>query len=118
GVTAVTLGFHHTCALTSAGGVKCWGSNVSGQLGDGTTSERHVPADVPGLTSGVAAISAGEYSTCALTVAGGVKCWGQNTSGELGDGTIIPSGRPVPADVLGLTNGVAEISAGWTHACA
>ena len=125
GIAAVTLGGHHTCALTTVGGVKCWGSNFAGQLGDGTTNERHVPGDVPGLTSGVAAISAGEYSTCALTVAGGVKCWGQNTSGQLGDGTIIvqqaptdPSGRPVPADVLGLTNGAAQISAGWIHTCA
>jgi alpha-tubulin suppressor-like RCC1 family protein len=116
GVTAVTTGWRHSCALTSAGGVKCWGSNHDGQLGDGTETDRLSPADVTGLTSGVTAITARWRHTCALTSVGGVKCWGNNHVGQLGDGTR--HDRNTPVEVVGLTNGVKAVAAGWNHVCA
>jgi alpha-tubulin suppressor-like RCC1 family protein len=116
GVTAVTAGRSHTCALTTAGGVKCWGSNDSGQLGDGTRSGRSSPADVFGLTSGIASVDAGDNHTCAVTTSGAVKCWGGDSYGKLGDGNDKSQTKPV--DVVGLTSGIAAVSAGGGHTCA
>ena len=116
GVAAVVVGSGHTCALTAAGGVKCWGGNHNGQLGDGTTDHSSRPVDVVGLDSGVISVAAGYFHTCALTVAGGVKCWGNNEGGALGDGTM--THRLTPVDVVGLGNGVAMVAAGWGTTCA
>ncbi len=118
GVIAIAAGSSHTCALTSAGGIKCWGRNSYGQLGDGTTTARLTPVDVSGLTSNVAAIDAGWGHTCALTTAGGAKCWGANLDGQLGDGSNGWKPNPTPVDVVGLSSGVAAITTAGDHTCA
>lgn len=114
-VTRVSGGIGHTCAIVS-GGLQCWGDNATGALGDGTTTQRLTPVHVSGLTSGVASVSAGGGFTCALTTAGGVRCWGSNSHGQLGDATT--TDRTTPVNVIGLSSGATAISAGAEHACA
>ncbi len=119
GITAITSGWYHNCGLTSAGGVKCWGWNSQGQLGDGSTVNRNTPVDVVGLDRGIVALAAGLTHTCAITVAGAVKCWGADIYGNgeiLGDGSEL--GRAVPGDVPALSRGVVELALGGFHSCA
>jgi alpha-tubulin suppressor-like RCC1 family protein len=73
--------------LLTTGGLSCWGRNSSGQLGNGSTTDRHTPVGVSGLTSGVTHMDCGMGHACAATTAGEVKCWGGNSSGQLGIGT-------------------------------
>ena len=118
GVVGVSAGLYHTCAMTTAGGIKCWGLNFHGQLGDGTKEDSAFPRDVTGLSKGVIAVSAGARHTCAVTTEGGVKCWGYNSVGQIGNGPQTGMGYAMPVDVFGLTSGVAAVSAGGWHTCA
>ena len=113
---SITTGRNHTCALLSTGAAICWGSNLNGQLGDGTTANRLTPTEVIGLSSDVTAISGGREHTCALLATGAVTCWGWNEYGQLGDGTT--ANRLTPIAVTGLDSDVTAITGGTRHTCA
>jgi len=101
GVASIAGGLFHECALTTRGGVKCWG----GSLDNGTRRDAARAVDVPGLRRGIRALAAGE-GTCALTKAGAVKCWGLGRT------------APGPRTVRGLGSGATAIAVGNGHACA
>jgi alpha-tubulin suppressor-like RCC1 family protein len=101
---SVVAGWLHACGITTAGDAYCWGGNTSGQLGMGvfdTTSHRS-PELVAGLPSGglaFAQITLGSRYTCGITMDGDAYCWGENATGQLGDGTQV--GRAAPTRVAG-----------------
>jgi alpha-tubulin suppressor-like RCC1 family protein len=116
GMTAISAQQNHSLALKSDGTVWAWGLNDSGQLGDGTTTNRLVPFQVVGLTGKiVVAVSAGQFHSLALLSDGTVRAWGGNVSGELGNGTQTDSVTPVT--VSGLDN-VSAIAAGGSFSVA
>ncbi len=165
GARSLSAHWQHTCAVISGGAVVCWGSNSTGQLGDGTTTDRAQPVAVPGLANVVAvatglshscamsagaihcwgddsqgqlgsnpngatapvlqpllvpividpiAIAVGAQHSCAVRLSGQILCWGQNSSGQLGEGSMSSLAEPVP--VTGLEGGVA-VTAGATFSC-
>jgi len=105
----------HVCARVSDGTARCWGENDVGQLGTGSTSPMStLPVSVSGL-SNVIAIATGGYHTCAVLGDKTVRCWGQGTDGQLGDGLATNSASPVT--VTGLSDAIG-IAAGTYHTCA
>jgi alpha-tubulin suppressor-like RCC1 family protein len=122
--SAITAGDYHTCALASVGGsvggvAWCWGYNLYGQVGDGTSgsgSDRLVPIAVSGARN-YSTISAGYIHTCALAFPGGAAwCWGYNDYGQVGDGTK-GTNRLIPVAVSGGRN-YSALAAGRHHTCA
>jgi len=117
-----TAGSRHTCGLQErvwsdpGDSLVCWGDNSYGQLGDGTRTTNHVPTLVPDLSGRIHRASAGQAHTCAITLDGEVLCWGDNSRGQLGDGTTTE--RHVPTPVVGLSSGGISIAAGNRHTCA
>jgi alpha-tubulin suppressor-like RCC1 family protein len=115
GVKAIAAGYRHTCALMETGGVRCWGEDEHGQLGDGNTTTWRAPAtETNDVLTNVKAIAAGALHTCALTETGGVRCWGSNSEGELGNDNVY---RNAPPESDALT-GVKAIAAGENYTCA
>jgi alpha-tubulin suppressor-like RCC1 family protein len=117
GVTAISAGDRYSCAIVTGGGLECWGRNVAGTDGTGSSANVAIlsPTPAPMLASGVTRVSAGGDHACAI-MNGAAYCWGAVESGRLGSG--YPVTGPGPFQVQGLTAGVTDISAGGEHSCA
>jgi alpha-tubulin suppressor-like RCC1 family protein len=130
GVIGMSLGGDHSCANSFDNGMRCWGNNLSGQLGNGTNTGSAVPLEPPGWGSGpsgtgggatILDFAAGGSHTCAIGSGGKIFCWGSNFYGQLGVDskidynlaqpvrTIIAGGSVVPATF---------VAAGENHTCA
>jgi len=118
-IKAVAAGEGHSLVLTEDGKLYAWGNNTDGQLGNGTTVDRHVPGevDMSGALSGktVSAIASGAATCMALTSRGKVFGWGSNGAGSIGDGTNISRSTPVALDTSGVlaTKTIVSIAAGY-----
>ena len=113
--TALAAGLYHTCALLGDRTVKCWGDGARGQLGNGATSGSTLPVAVSGLSM-VVSVASGAYSSCVtLSVSPWLMCWGDNTYGQLGDGTT--ANRSTPVTVPGLGGVPRAVAVGADFAC-
>ena len=120
GFTHVETNGNFSCATKLDATAWCWGLNSSGQLGDGTTTDRSRPVQVLDL-AGVVSVDTGYEYACALKSDTTVWCWGNNSNGTLGDDTTTNRSRPVQVkDATGLSylTGVTHVSTGYGHACA
>lgn len=114
----------HTCVLTAAGAVKCWGLDEYGELGDGNTETfSPVPVDAVGLDEDVVAVTVGVFFTCVLNTDGSASCWGANDLGQAGWFPTIPIETPIPDSSIphkvdGFAIGATAIDAGDDHTCA
>jgi len=112
GVSQIAVGAYHTCVVMSAnGGVRCWGTNTNGALGTGNTLQLLTPPSVDVIT-GVSQISLGYGTTCVvLSLNGGVRCWGSNENGQLGNGDA-NLGDVLAPPTVDVISGVLQISTG------
>ncbi|WP_188755126.1 RCC1 domain-containing protein [Microbacterium album] len=124
-LVGIDAGFYHTCGVTEAGAVACWGSGIYGALGNGSAQQRPTPTlvDVSALpgTPRFRSVSAGDEHTCALTEAGEIYCWGMETYGRLGvAGAANRWFRPVSPVEADLSPGdrFVSVSGGSWHTCA
>jgi len=125
-IVAIESGNHHMLALKSDGTVWAWGYNSKGQLGDGTGTQRSTPAQVKGaggagIIADIIDITAGQSCTIALKSDGTVWAWGDNSTGQLGDGTSINKATPVQVKGLGGAgnlSGITAVSGGAMHVMA
>jgi alpha-tubulin suppressor-like RCC1 family protein len=116
GAVGLAVGRSHSCAVLADGEVRCWGGNGLGQLGDGSMTDSTTPVEVVGFPITMTAVTSSADSTCAITERGRVRCWGDNSDGQLATGTTSSSLVAVPA--TGLDARVTRVAMGDVHGCA
>ena len=115
----ISTGTTHTCTILDDGSVSCWGDNSVGPIGDGTTTDRSTPTQTSSLGTDrtAVAIAAGWGHTCVILDDGSVSCWGDNSDGQLGDGTTTDRLTPTPTSSLGFGRTAVAIATGQYHTC-
>ena len=117
GVTAVSVGGNHVCAVLADRTVRCWGWNNANQMGNGTTIAAKYATTIVGITDAIA-VSANNQHSCALLSTGRVTCWGSDGgTGGLGTGTALQTNSGPKVVVPGINDAIS-VSAGWAHSCA
>jgi alpha-tubulin suppressor-like RCC1 family protein len=115
-VTLISAGAWDSCALLSGGDADCWGNNEYGQLGNGHVGGRAVvPVEVEDLSDATQIAAGGDHS-CAVVPGGGVVCWGNNHSDQLGIGAG-GGDAYTPVEVRGVSDG-SQVEAADAHGCA
>jgi alpha-tubulin suppressor-like RCC1 family protein len=125
-ISSISAGGSSVCAVLGAGAagtLRCWGSNLAGQLGDGTVIARSFPTQVrssaTAMLVGIRSVDVGTSAACAVMDSGAVRCWGSNTDGQLGNNTTIASRYPVAvAGIDGVTTKATSVGVGDGFACA
>ncbi len=112
-IRAVAVGGMHSCSVSRAGTLFCWGGNERGQLG--TAGSRALTAAVVELPGSVSRVALGLLHSCTIGSDDVVVCWGANDRGQLGDGTR--DARPASARVPGLADAL-QVAVGSGHSCA
>lgn len=123
-VKAIAVGESHVCAIASDNNLYCWGGNWAGQLGTGNTNSINVPTaiDMTGVLSGktIKSVVASNYSTCVIASDDKAYCWGDNGSGQLGNGIMggqYSSPIAVYSDGLLISKTIKSINMGPQHGC-
>ncbi len=121
-ISSVGLGYYHTCAVTDAGKLYCWGNNKEGKLGVGSTTQYLSPVEVDMAavfgSDKVSRVVASKDYTCAISVGGLASCWGYNASGQLATGTITGSAVPQRSGSEYDLIGTSDLSVSQGGACA
>jgi alpha-tubulin suppressor-like RCC1 family protein len=115
----IDVGQNHVCALTDDGIAYCWGNGSFGQLGNSLTDSKYVPTPVS-MPEGISfsEITLGNYHTCATTTSSTIYCWGDNISGQLGNGTNSSSSTPVEVTMPENVYGLSRLGSGSDFNCA
>ncbi len=111
GISKISAGLSHSCAIYTDSTVKCWGSGNLGDLGDGNATTSYTPVSVSNITNPIDIVA-----SCAVISGGTMKCWGDNGYGQVGDGTTTQRNSPV--DVSGITNASKVFSSRNKSICA